>query len=172
MRRHPRAPLNSMILYLNKTHVFCSRGFDISPVGLSMENGPCPAEDGTPLLFGLVSYPDFSLMGTSPIKAFSRKGADFFFERTIFRIKARKIRTSSPCSAYEFIDASPEHAQKINRYISIFSKNILFLLGLFEDPQYDPVAARSLASLLGHVRIDEMNTLRQKILHDYQNIID
>ena len=173
MRRYPRAPLNSMILYLNKKHVYCSKGFDISPKALSMKNGHYPAEDGLPLVFGLLSYPDFSLMDPVTIKAFSKrsKDADFFFERTIFRLKARKIRTTDSCSAYEFMDISLKHRKKIEQYISLFSKNILFLLGLFETSEHDLMAARTLAFLLGYGNIHEINRFRQRVLHDYQNIM-
>ena len=173
MRRYPRAPLNSMILYLNKNRVYCSRGLDISPKALLMDNGSCPAEDGRPLLFGLLSYPDFSLMDPATIKAFSKRNEDpdFFFERTIFRLKAKKIRIARSCSAYEFIDISLKDREKIGQYISLFSKNMLFLLGFFEIPEHDPLAAKTLASLLGYGNIDEISSFRQRVLHDYQNIM-
>ncbi|MCY4524131.1 MAG: PilZ domain-containing protein [Halobacteriovoraceae bacterium] len=182
-RKSVRAPLKSVILYELSGKVYRGETYNISQHGILMEYDSSNADKSFPSMFGLSCYPDFTKMNLEEIKALGKenKSMDFFIDKKVIRINLKPVRLFNKISLNNvekklagcvFIDASNKIKMEISRYISLFTKNMIFLLNLFEgkNSKNNIEALQALAFFLGHDKNQKTNTLRQKILHDYQSL--
>ena len=182
-RKSLRAPLKSVILYETKGKVFRGIIHNISRDGILMEYDSIPENENFSAMIGLSCYPDFSKMNLEEIKGLGKKNAEmeFFFDKQTIRLKIKPVRlfkrvllngVEKKLAGCIFVEISNKDKMAINRYISLFARNMIFLLNLFEgqNPQNNIEALKTLAFFLGHDKDQEVSLLRQKILHDYQSL--
>jgi hypothetical protein len=178
-RRHLRAPLFTEFLYEDDGHVLKARINNISEGGVLLEALPhVPEINLMPLMLEVPSYPTFSNYGRERLLSVKKESID----SEILRVRAKMVRSFEAQSAVdlifvpkigcEFVTPSPEFSEVIKSYVSTFSKNMIFLLNLFESSstkhQIDVI--RHVADFLGYRRDEKISLLRQKVLHDYQSL--
>ncbi len=179
-REHLRAPMKTKILYLGGDYVFKAYTLNISVGGVLLENLPhVPEVKSIPLMVPLTHYPELSQLGMEVIKGLQLES----FPRSVMRLKARIVRSFEGVSEVdkifvtkigcEFVFPTPESRELIEEYISLFSKNLVFFLNLFEgkgtvgDPK---IVLRKVANVLGYDPKMQIGLLRLKALHDYQSL--
>lgn len=179
LRSHLRAPLYRDVLYLDEGHVLKCFGANVSEGGILLGLFPhVPNINLMPLLVEIPRYPLFSQMDKDEI---CHLKADTI-PSEIVRMRGKIVRSFEGKSdidkifiqniGCQFIDT--DIAKKIiPDYINIFTANIVFLLGLFENShrQEEQIAViRNISNILGHKKDESLSILRQKILHDYQSL--
>ena len=179
-RKHIRAPLRSICLYVDGEYVFKARTLNISEGGVLLSELPhFPDINAFPMIISLQIYPKFSQLNLEQLKALSIGD----FPRKILKVKSRMVRKLEGQSnvdkvfinfiGCEFYSSSDEFKKEISEYIEIFSKNTVYLLSLFESlgkktEQLEML--RLIAHLLGYDRRLKIPLLRAKVLHDYQSL--
>lgn len=178
-REFLRAPLKSWVLYVDGEHVFKARTLNISEGGLLMSEFPhVPDGEMLPVAINLVHYPRFQGMDPEELKQLSLDD----LERTILKTKVKIVRSFENRSnvdlvfiniGTEFFDLTPEFKSTVTEYVETFTKNIVYLLSLFESlgKKTDQTEMlRMIADLLGYDRRMKIPLLRAKVLHDYQSL--
>lgn len=175
-----RAPVNDEILYLCDGYVLKGKCSNISEGGVLLsELGKVPEKSEFSVLIPLVQYPEFSKLG--PQKVISVERASFDIE--IIRVKVNVVRSFEGKSEVEKILIKNIGAQFVNLagadrilivdFVSTFTKNLVYLLTLFESQSSKGANIsyiRKLADLLGYDGSLKLPLLRQKVLHDYQSL--
>lgn len=185
-RAHLRAPLKSFLLYEDDSYVFKARTLNISEGGILIEQLPnLPVQSIISIMISLVDIPVLHNITWSEIKRISKKNflPEMFFEREIIRARSKIVRSFKDKSSVDnvfiqkigcsFIEMPLESRKRIRKYVSIFTKNIVFLLGLFEsvnNKDSNIEIIRSLAHILGYRKDEKISILRQQVLHDYQSL--
>ncbi len=179
-RIHLRAPLNTFVLYEAGNYVFKAKVYNISEGGLLLENLPCiPDVLLVPLMINLPGYFEFSKASEQELLETKAKGRD----GKIFRARVKIVRSFEKINEIDklfisnigcqFIALGEGPKAEVSEYIQIFTKNIIYLLGLFESANNNSKKKkliRQVASLLGYDGEMKFSYLRQKILHDYQSL--
>ncbi len=178
-RQHLRAPLKSTALYDSDGHLLKAKIVNISEGGLLLENLPhFPEQREFYALLELVSYPTFSRLSFERIFKYQ----PIMFERNILRVKCGIVRSFQGLSSVDklfinnigvrFIEVGGKEQALIADYVTVYKKNILYYLNLFENAHSDLRVRliRKLASLLGYDAQVPLNILRSKILHEYQSL--
>ncbi|MCO4793186.1 MAG: PilZ domain-containing protein [Bacteriovoracaceae bacterium] len=178
-RQHLRAPLFTEFLFEDDSHVLKARVNNISEGGVLLEALPhVPEINLMPLMLEIPEYPSFSNLGREKLLSVNLYG----IESKILRVRAKMVRTFEAKSAVDlifvpkigcrFVTPSDEFTETIKNYVSTFSKNMIFLLNLFESSssktQIDII--RHVSSFLGYQSDEKISILRQKVLHDYQSL--
>ena len=179
-RAHLRAPLKTKVLYWAGPDVFKALALNISKGGILLKNLPSPPNiQPIPLMFSLTHYPELNQMGSEAIKNLSLSS----LSRSVVRIEAQIARHSKEGPprnksftsrvALKFISEDSQNKEQIENYVRIFSKNLVFFLGLFEgkgisgDPK---LVLKKVAEILGHNPKGELNMIRLAALHEYQSL--
>ena len=179
-RAHLRAPINDHLLYKCKNYVLTGYCSNISEGGLLIRHlSLVPEEREFEVMIPLTSYPDFSKMNIGKLLSTTRD----VFERDVITATVSLVRSFEGLNEVErtlqtsigvrMTDMSRESKNLISSYVSTYSKNIIYLLGLFEhnDRKTSSVALiRKTSELLGYDSEEKMLLLRLKILHDYQSL--
>ena len=181
-RAHLRAPLKTTVLYKDESHVLKANALNISKGGILLENLPhVPKINLMPLMVDLVHYPDFQSLRFDRIHQLATKS----FDRTIFRVRAKIVRSFEEESEVDkifassigcqLVDPSDEVEKLITGDVNVFAKNTIFLLGLFENrgsKKEEINRLRFIAGVLGYQKDLPLPKLRQTVLHDYQSLED
>ncbi|WP_127714677.1 PilZ domain-containing protein [Halobacteriovorax sp. HLS] len=179
-RKHLRSPLTTIALYQSDRYVFKAYCLNISEGGVLLENLPSvPEVNAIPLLLSIPQFPEFSSLSAERI---AEIGIDELKTKNI-RVKARTVRQFEGLSAVdqifvtrigcEFVHLNDEAIETIKKYVSIFAKNTIYLLNLFEshgNSEQKKKHLRYVSSLLGYDPDQKLSLLRQKVLHDYQSL--
>jgi hypothetical protein len=178
-RRHLRAPLFTEFLYEDDGHVLKARINNISEGGVLLEALPhVPEINLMPLMIEIPNYPIFANYGKDKLLTIKRET----IESEILRVRAKMVRSFEAQSAVdlifvpkigcEFVTPSLEFTESIKFYVSTFSKNMIYLLNLFESSstKHQVDVIRHVADFLGYRKDEKISLLRQKVLHDYQSL--
>jgi len=179
-RAYLRAPIKTELLYEDEGAVLTGRCKNISEGGILIGDlSHVPEINVIPLLIDLPLYPDFARLNIFKIDFNSKME----IERKIVRLRCKIVRSFQgkseveqallPFIGCQFVEPSPESILVIREYVSLFARNIVFLLTLFEQSgrnQKQLPLLRYLAKTLGYDDKMQLAFLRQKILHDYQSL--
>jgi hypothetical protein len=180
-RRHLRAPLRFEFLYEDEGHVLKGKIKNISEGGILLsEISKIPAINRLPVLIPITHYPEFSQLGTEKLLSISN---DHRFPKTILRMRAKIVRTFKGQSdaekvfvdniGCEFVTPSENDLAVVRQYVSIFARNVIYMLNLFENAGRSKETVeciRKMALLFGYQEMERLPLLRQKLLHDYQSL--
>lgn len=179
-RRYLRAPLSTTLLYEDEGHVLKASTLNISVGGILIKELPrVPKFQTLPLMLSLPRMPDFQQFPRERVLALRKDD----FDKNVFRVQCRIIRTFDKGSSVDHIftthigceitHMSDETKDFIHDYVVKFSKNVVFLLGLFEsgmNQQGHLHLLRHVSDFMGYDGDQKISILRQKILHDYQSL--
>ncbi|MBT6325805.1 MAG: PilZ domain-containing protein [Bdellovibrionales bacterium] len=179
-RKYLRAPVNGPILFDDNGDVLRGVMLNISEEGsLLSELSHVPDINLIPMLIGLVQFPDFSSMPNDHILELKRG----IFTKKIIRARGKLIRTNKVKSevdqiflsnmACQFFDLNESSQKVIRKYVSVFAKNIIFLLQLFEKNSSkgsNVNIIRKIAFLMNYDGNKKIKDLKREVLHDYQSL--
>jgi len=178
-REYLRAPVRRKILYVDDGFVQSGKAINISEGGILLGELPhIPPINVIHMMIDLPQFPDFHSLGSSRLSALKLQ----HLERKIIRIRARIVRSFEGKSEVEmafknigceFVDFKPEIKGEIEKYVSRYARNIIYMLMLFEHigrKKEQIEELRNLCYLLGYNWTEKVPFLRQKILHDYQSL--
>lgn len=176
-RAHLRAPLKVDLLYVDDEFAHAARTLNISEGGILIDYMPkVPEIKALPIMLPIVYFPDLTSMSHEEIKSLKPQHLDKF----VMRFRAKIVRSFEGMTDAEKIFVNrigcefvkPDLIQKkiIADYVSIFTRNIVFLLSLFQQGQAAVPVLRHTAGLLGYNSEEKLNMLRLKVLHDYQSL--
>jgi len=179
-RKFIRAPLKSAALYVDGEHVFKAKIINLSEGGVLLSELPhFPEAKIISLAISLIHYPRLSAMGHEELKQLDV--ADF--ERSVIKSKVKIMRNFENQTnvdrifinfvGCEFYNVTPEFKIVILNYVESFTKNMVYLLSLFEslgNRSEQLEVLRTVAHILGYDRRMKVPLLRAKVLHDYQSL--
>ena len=179
-RKHLRAPLKSMCLYVDEEHVFKARVLNISEGGILLSELPhIPEINSLPMAIDLIQFPRLQHLSLEEIKHFNHQDCDHI----ILKTKAKMVRSFEGKSQVdqvfinfigcEFYSPSSDFKMEVFRYVETFAKNTIYLLSLFEslgNRTEQLELLRCVAHILGYDRRMKIPLLRAKVLHDYQSL--
>jgi hypothetical protein len=179
-RQTLRAPLSVRALYGDEGYVFRAQIKNISQGGLLLNSLPnIPRIKVVPLIFELPMLVELSQMDTSDIKKINREELDYKIIRTKIKI-VRSFEGKSDVESIfvnnvggQFISLNKTDESYITDYCSLMSRNVVYLLSLFESGgkgEERSLLLRHCTSLLGYDSSEKLPLLRLKILHDYQSL--
>lgn len=136
-----------------------------------------PEGEVLPVAINMIHYPRFQTMTPDELKQLTRDD----LERTVIKTKVKMVRTFENKSnvdlvfinyiGCEFLEVTAEFKAAITDYVENFTKNIVYLLSLFEGKKSEQTdVLKSVAELLGYDRKMQIPLLRAKVLHDYQSL--
>lgn len=179
-RKFLRAPLKSTALYADGEHVFKASILNVSEGGILLSELPhIPEANTLSAAIGLIEYPRFQGMSADEI---SKLTVDDF-PRKVLKIIIRIMRSFENQTnvdrvfinyigcEFAYPDSNIKH--EIVQYIENYTKNLVYLLSLFEslgNKAEQLETLRTIAHLLGYDRRMKVPLLRAKILHDYQSL--
>ena len=175
-----RAPLKTMALISYESGsqgVLRGQCLNISEGGALIESFFHPSfiqASRASLIISLPLYPDFHHWGLEKIRGMGM-GMEAFFDRQTIRLQAQPVRIQGGKVGHRFCQLSKMAKEEIGKYVTRFSQNTLFLLHLLEargPDREDLETLKMLISLLGHDKNQDLTLLRQKILHDYQGLMN
>lgn len=179
-RKHLRAPLRSICLYVDGEHVFKARVLNISEGGILLSDLPhIPEINSLPFAIDLPQFPRLQGMSIEQLKVLNIDE----FPRTILKTKGRMVRSFEGQSTVdkvfvnfigcEFYNPSTEFKMGVFQYVETFARNTVYLLSLFEslgNRTEQLEILRAVAHILGYDRRMKIPLLRAKVLHDYQSL--
>jgi len=177
-RQHLRAPLVSPFVYSRAGRVLKGLVENISEGGMLLKHmPPLHLDEEIWGVFEIVQYPVFSHYKFDELNLMDRKS----FNSQIIRVQIRPVRKvelkgeGNIVSRYigvVFLDHHNEKKIVVSDYVKTFTKNIIFLLKKIESNigNGEMSEIRLLAELLGYPKEIKISNLRQKVLHDYQNL--
>lgn len=177
-RKYLRAPVYRLALYQDENDVFKGNVKNISQGGILLsELGHLPAINSLPMMIELPIFPEFNTICSANFDF-----APIVLKANILRVRAKIVRSFQGKSdvdmlfqnvGCEFVRLSDENREKINNYVKRYARNLVFLLGLFENMAHKknhPKLIRYFAAMLGHDTNVKLPILRMKLMHDYQSI--
>lgn len=170
-----RAPLKTTAIYEKNSSVRKAEVLNISETGLLLSRLR-QADVGEELNL-VIKLPQFPIFQNLSVKKIKDIIADSEISASILRVRGKIVRAytveGETEAGLQFDDLDLQTTQMISDYISLYSQNIIFILNLFEqigDNEQCVEMIRLLSSCLGYNPGEKISVLRQKILHDYQNI--
>jgi hypothetical protein len=179
VRSHKRAPIYNWCLYDHESYGLKAKMLNISEGGMLVESLPAiPTSDVISFMVNLVEYPNFSMMNMKEILKISAQSLN----PHLLRVKASMVRKVEGSGSVDqlfvvkiglkFVSLSPDDLSAIQTYVERYSRNLVYLLSLFESGvnRADKVLyIRHVAELLGYDNSGSIAVLRQRVLHDYQS---
>ena len=176
-RKYLRAPVNGPILFDDNGDALRGVMLNISEGGaLLSELSHVPDINLIPMLIGLTQFPDFSSMPTDHILELKR---GIFTKKIIGRlVRAKKVKSEVDQIflsniACKFFDLDDSSQKVIHKYVTVFAKNIIFLLQLFEKNSSkgsNVNIIRKIAFLMNYDGNKKITDLKREVLHDYQSL--
>ena len=179
-RKHVRAPLRSICLYVDGEHVFKAKTLNVSEGGLLLSELPhIPEINSLPMMMAMPVYPKLANLTLEDLKQIDIEN----LPRKILKVKSRLVRSYEGQTnvdkvfinfiGCEFYYTSEEFRDYITEYVETFARNTVYLLSLFESlnkrsEQLETL--RYVAHILGYDRRMKIPLLRAKVLHDYQSL--
>ena len=174
-RKYLRGPLGGSILYVNEGFVLQGQALNIGEGGLYLRYLPrSSVKDTVSLMISLPLFPplDKFLLGEGSIVPGHLPTSVLRGQGNI----VRKVENQSVVDeifttnvALNFIKLERGGQKKIARYVESVRRNICYLLGMFENEIAEDTIRRG-AEFLAYPSALGFNTLRAKILHDYQSL--
>lgn len=181
-RAHLRAPIFDEVVYVCDDYVLKGRCENVSEGGaLFTEMSRVPDNLTFPILIPLVQYPEFSKLSPKKILSVERSSFDLLVVRAVvnivrsFKGKSEVEKILMKSFGAKFVSIEETDASLIKDYVTIYAKNIVHLLSLFESHSSkgsNIAYLRKVASLLGYDGQVKLSVLRQSVLHDYQSIVE
>ena len=177
-RAHLRAPLKSKIICSLNNQVFLGKTMNISEGGiLFSKESKLSQGDEFHLMVEFPDYPNFSNFDKEEILDLEW----YSFEREVMRAKAKVMRSFKAdfnderveCYGCSFLEADKNSIFFIKNYVESYSKNIVYLLELFESLGRGHLKLsilRKVGYLLGYNSDDKIHVLRSRVLHDYRSL--
>jgi hypothetical protein len=177
-RAHVRAPLKSQAICCLEDKIFLGRTLNISQGGLLLTDLESVSQNKSlHLMIDLPSYPNFNDFKKEELLNLDWNS----FERYVLRIEMNVMRSFKVGKEGEeielhgcsFVSIVEDHVNLIKRYVESFTKNIIYLLDIFESLGREDVSLsilRKVSFLLGYNPEEKIFSLRKKILHDYQSL--
>lgn len=179
-RKHLRAPLRTEFLYNSDGYALKGRVINISEGGILLSELPqIPPINAIPIIVEMPEYPDFQKLGTERILKLRKEAIG----RRVVRMRAAIVRSFEGKTEVEkvfvtnigckFVNPPVELINEIRDYVSLFARNTIYLLQLFESmgkSQTQRDVLRQISSFLGYDHTEKIAILRQKVLHDYQSL--
>lgn len=180
-RRHLRAPLRLEFLYEDEGNALKGKIKNISEGGILLsEISKIPEINRLPVLIPIPHFPEFSQLGTEKLLTMAN---DHRFPKSVLRMRARIVRSFKGQTEVEkvfvdnigcvFVNPDPNDIAIVREYVSIFARNVIYMLNLFESAGRSKETVeciRKMALLFGYRELDRLPILRQKLLHDYQSL--
>ncbi len=177
-RRHLRAPVYRWALYQDDEHVLKGRALNISEGGILLgELGHIPEINSLPMIIELPIFPEFNKMNFLNFDF-----APIVLESQIIRVRGKIVRSFQGRTEVdmlfqnigcEFVRLSEQGREAIDQYVKRYTRNLIYILGLFETmgkSRNNPRIIRYLAALLGYNADVKLPVLRMKMMHDYQSL--
>ena len=181
-RAHLRAPVFDDIVYVCDDYVLKGSCENISQGGVLLkEIGKVPVNLTFPILLPLVQYPEFSKLSNKKVLSVERSSFNVEVVRATvtivrsFKGKSEVEKVLMKSFGGQFVALGEADSILISDYVQTYAKNLVHLLSLFEShsSKASNIAyLRKVASLLGYDGQEKLAVLRQKVLHDYQSVID
>ncbi len=179
-RRHLRAPVYDDILYSCGEYVLAGKCRNISEGGLLLsELSLVPDEKEFKVLLPITQYPDFAKLSIGRILMLERDHLD----KEVLKVKITVMRSFAGLSEVDkilltsigasFSGLSHLDQELIKAYVQTYTKNIVYLLSLFENndrKKTNNSLIRKVSEILGYDSQMKMALLRLKVLHDYQSL--
>jgi hypothetical protein len=180
-RRFARAPYQGQVLFVDGEYVLKAKAQNISEGGILISELPhIPEVNSIPMMISLPVMPLLSTLSLDQLHTFDMESLPV----NILKVRSRMMRTFSKesaqnvlvknigCEFYYPINGK-EFNKTVSEYVETFSKNIVFLLGLFESlskKEEHLETLRTTAAILGYNKDAKLPLLRAKVLHDYQSM--
>lgn len=179
-RKYIRAPFRSVCLYVDGDIVLKARTNNISERGILLSEVPrIPILNPFPLMLILTEYPRFQSLQFEDLKKMTIDD----FPQQVVKVRAQLTRSFEGESGIdkifnkfigcELVNLDEKFDKLIKNYVETYTKNIVYLLSLFEslgNKTEQLEALRNIAHFLGHDRRMKIPLLRAKVLHDYQSL--
>jgi len=179
VRGHKRAPFYSWCLYQHEDYGLKARVLNISEGGLLLESLPAiPAGNSFSVMIDLPLFPHLSMMTMKDLLKLCREE----LESSVIRAQVEAVRKVEGKSDVDhlfmvkigskFIGLGKQEKSRIETYVLSFSKNLVYLLSLFESGVTKPdkiLFIKHVAKLLGYNDQQKISQIRQQVLHDYQS---
>ena len=177
-RAHLRAPLKSKIVFTLNDQVLLGNTMNISEGGiLFSKTSSLTQGDEFHLMVDLPDYPNFSDFSKEELLDLEW----YSFEREVLRVKAQVMRSfevefigeKKECFGCSFLEIEDDSVLFIKNYVESYSKNIVYLLGLFESLGRGDLKVpvlRKVGFLMGYNSEEKIHTLRSRVLHDYRSL--
>ena len=179
-RKHLRAPLKTEFLYVSDEYVLKGRVNNISEGGILLsEIAQVPPVNSIPIMVEIPEFPDFQKLGADRILKLKKEA----FGRSIVRFRCAIRRKWEGASDVEkvfvtnigcqFVNPTVEQIEVVRQYVSLFARNTIYLLQLFESmgkSKTQKEVLRNVSHFLGYSPTEKLSSLRQKVLHDYQSL--
>jgi len=174
---HLHAPLKVDLLYVDDEYVHAGRTLNISEGGILLDYMPkVPEIRALPIMLPIVLFPDFTAMSHQELLQLHESQ----MEKHVMRFRARMVRSFEGMTdlekifvtriGCEFVKPDVIQQKVIADYVAMYARNIVFVLGLFQQGQSAIELLRHTAGLLGYNPNEKLNMLRLKVLHDYQSL--
>lgn len=171
-----RAPLKTSVIFESDSNVRKGAGINISKTGMlvsRLRNADVGEEVN--LMVKLPLYPKFQQLSVQRIQEIIQNND---YEADVVRLRAKVVRAFARDDGTEvglefFEGVTEENLSKIDDYVSLYTQNIMFIISLFEqigDNEQCLEMIRLLSGFLGYDSGAKIAVLRQKVLHDYQNL--
>lgn len=176
-RQHLRAPIYAEAIFAEETITLPGYCSNVSEGGCFLKSNNNKVSNTVfSVMFLITQYPDFYSLTRSELFALNRDTlqnyvirAKVVVRRTI-QISDDQFRFGHGC---KFINITSDEKVLIDNYVKRYSRNIVFVLNLFEalDNTNNNVSLiRSLTRFLGYSENLKLPFVRQKLLHDYQSL--
>jgi len=186
-RQYTRANFSANVLFVDGDFVLKAKGHNVSEGGILLRDVPhIPEINAVPLLFMLPELKylgDLNFQETTQFYSSLQGKSSRLWQ--VVKVKSRLVRSFhkdalamgalSKHIAYEFV-AFQQPARDlalIQAYVALFTKNIVYLLSLFEHAHKSVEQLEHLkcvAKILGYDHQMKISLLRAKVLHDYQSL--
>ena len=179
-RRHLRAPLRNEVVVIDSDGSNCLASVgNISEGGIFIHGVQfSPQDNSFSLFFELPIIPDMTKFSRKELLNFDQ--GSFEYKVIGALAESRRVTESIDSNNHqafsvgcEFVDLRAESQEEIKRYVSQYSVNIVYVLSLFEQgTNKDEIKKliKKCLSLLGYDVSISLNSLREKLLHDYQSL--
>lgn len=176
-RRYVRAPVHRGALYVDDGVLLSGVVKNISYGGVLIGDLPLlPTTKNLSIYFEFPQVEKLSKYNWNymPLGAFKYSSEIVFAQISIVRSFSKQNYLSAIFEnvGAEWVNPSEEFLQKIENYVEIIKANLKFVLSFFEEgrEEENEELVFFLANLCGVKKCDSLNTLRVKLMHDFQTI--
>lgn len=171
-RESARAPLRTQALYSISGKIYTGQAYDLSENSLSLiQESPIEIHNYIQVMFCMGLFPVFSKIPMIKLGRLTHN--DIPLRLMTVKLIPLRISLQGSLFAGRFYENTGQ-ARMIQDYTEVYIQNIKFFLGLFDvgNVTANEKIVRNIAHLLGHYRFSDLATIRSKILHDYQGLIN
>lgn len=170
-----RAPLKTNVIYNREENVRKAAVRNISETGILLSK--LRKVDVGETLHMMVHVPLYPVFQDLSLKQIHELMQDGSIDGKVIRVQGRVVRAytmeGGTDAGLHFDSVDDQTRFVLKEYINLYSQNIMFIISLFEqigDNEQIVQVIRNLTGLMGYDTKEKISVLRQKVLHDYQNL--